>query len=376
MRQLLKRVGIPTHLGLAYNAWAPTEMDGKVSVEKREDWLVQLAEQALPSEYEGAYQQWKNSFTRSGDLYAEFVLDARLLVGHGNASATDVGITLHHTWGVPMIPGSALKGLLSHYLSSVYGPANEAGDFVNDQSRLPFKPVTWKGSRIIEGPGDMIRALFGAPDADQDEEMRGKGLKAGAEAGVLTFHDALYVPKNEENDKPLKPFAHDVITVHQKEYYDKFGGTWPNDYDNPNPIAFLSVRPKTRFLLALSGPSDWTELAAKLLTDALAEWGVGGKTSSGYGRGRIEGGWQSPPLPPSETLLGFMQWLDSQLCVVEGKEKTPQRQVADFLKELWVSRLRSLEAREKELVVKRIRKVLHTAKVLAERDSILASILQ
>ena len=34
----------------------------------------------------------------------------------------------------------------------------------------------------------------------------------------------------------------------------------------------------------MSGPPDWTEFAEHLLRDALARWGVGGKTSAGYGR--------------------------------------------------------------------------------------------
>jgi CRISPR-associated protein Cmr6 len=36
--------------------------------------------------------------------------------------------------------------------------------------------------------------------------------------------------------------------------------------------------------VALSGPPDWTEFAGRLLRDALEQWGVGGKTSAGYGR--------------------------------------------------------------------------------------------
>src|SRR5690606_20321350 len=52
----------------------------------------------------------------------------------------------------------------------------------------------------------------------------------------------------------------------------------------PTPIAFLTVRPGACFLFALSGPADCTELAAQLLREALEKWGVGGKTSAGYGR--------------------------------------------------------------------------------------------
>jgi hypothetical protein len=50
------------------------------------------------------------------------------------------------------------------------------------------------------------------------------------------------------------------------------------------PVSFLSARPGAQFLIALSGPPGWPELAQHLLLEALALWGVGGKTSSGYGR--------------------------------------------------------------------------------------------
>ncbi|WP_428941035.1 type III-B CRISPR module RAMP protein Cmr6 [Fontivita pretiosa] len=208
-----------------------------------------------------------------------------MLVGHGNSSATDVGITVHHTWGVPVIPGMALKGLCAHYVDAVYGPSDpdrapweQEGD---ECTRTEFQGLTWRGARIERGPGAVYRALFGAPDAEEDDALRERGFAAGASAGLVTFHDALYVPKSAPGDKP---FVADVLTVHQKGYYDFSGGSWPNDYDSPNPVAFLTVRPGVCFLLALSGPPDWTELAERLLRDALENWGVGGKTSAGYGR--------------------------------------------------------------------------------------------
>ena len=108
-----------------------------------------------------------------------------------------------------------------------------------------------------------------------------------ASAGLVVFHDALYVPDSATG---RMPFAVDVLTVHQKSYYgqDKerggiAGQRWPNDYDSPNPVGFISIRPGTRFLLALSGEGEWPALARDLLSEAISAWGVGGKTSAGYG---------------------------------------------------------------------------------------------
>jgi CRISPR type III-B/RAMP module RAMP protein Cmr6 len=208
---------------------------------------------------------------------------------------------VHHTWGVPVIPGSALKGLVAHYVDATYGPTDpgkapweQLGD---ERVRADYQGVTWNRRRIERGPGAIYRAVFGAPDARKDDQMREHGLDAGAATGLVTFHDALYVPESIADDKP---FTSDVLTVHQKDYYNSSGGSWPNDYDSPNPVAFLTVRPECRLLLALSGPSEWTELAAQLLADALKNWGVGGKTAAGYGMGMVDE-WKAPEPRRSKT---------------------------------------------------------------------------
>jgi CRISPR-associated protein Cmr6 len=285
MRQALQSVGTPDHVALAYGAWAPVGDDGKVPDDRRTEWLSALATLAVAPDYSRFFQRWKTSFSAPGDRVFELALASRLLVGHGNSSATDVGLTVHHTWGVPVIPGSALKGLCAHYVDAVYGPSDPARkpweQEGEESTRADYQGVTWRGRRIERGPGAVYRALFGAPDAQDDDVMRDRGFEAGASAGLVTFHDALYVPKGGADDRP---FAADVLTVHQKHYYDSSGGSWPNDYDSPNPVAFLTVRPGARLFFALSGPADWTELAERLLRDALEKWGVGGKTSAGYGR--------------------------------------------------------------------------------------------
>jgi CRISPR-associated protein Cmr6 len=285
MRQALRTIGTPDHIALVYDAWAPVGDDGKVPDGERADWLSKAADVMISPEYLRSFEHWKRGLSSAGDRSFELALVSRLLVGHGTSSASDIGLTVHHTWGVPIIPGSALKGLLAHYVDATYGPTGphqkpweQQGD---ERSRAGYQGVTRRGSRIQRGPGDVYRSLFGAPDAHEDDVMREHGFQAGTSAGLVTFHDALYVPDSVAGNKP---FAADVLTVHQTSYYDPSRNTFPNDYDSPKPVAFLTVRPGARLLFALSGPADWTELAERLLRDALDHWGVGGKTSAGYGR--------------------------------------------------------------------------------------------
>ena len=305
-----------SHLSLAYEAWAPVGAEGKVPDKipsddrYRERWLEELTKLPVAVGYREAFARWSSSFRPPHDQLLEFTLASRLLLGHGNSSATEVGLTVHHTWGVPIITGTGLKGLCAHYTAAMYGPGTPSGkpwEHANedDAERYRYQGVRWEETKIKAGPGDVYRALFGAPDAEDDEVWRRKGKQngivlwpAGAERGRVVFCDALYVPGSVTIGGQDRPFVEDVLTVHQKKYYDAGGKAdrgqperWPNDYDDPVPVAFLTVRPKARLLLALSGGEEETALAAYLLGQALQEWGVGGKTSLGYGRGTV-GVWE------------------------------------------------------------------------------------
>ena len=149
-------------------------------------------------------------------------------------------MTLHRTYGVPVIPGSALKGLAASFSRNRIG-----GIWGNEQPAY--------------------LTVFGKTD----------------ESGYIVFHDALYVPDSADG----RPLRADVITVHHPDYYANKKDAAPADWDDPIPVPFLSVTGD--FLVALSavpGCESWLERTWKILTLALAQEGVGAKTSSGYGR--------------------------------------------------------------------------------------------
>jgi CRISPR-associated protein Cmr6 len=176
----------------------------------------------------------------------------RLIVGLGSENVLETGITLHHTYGMPVLPGSALKGLAAHYCDQVWG-----------ESKTDFK----KG-------GNYHKLLFGATD----------------DSGCIVFHDGWFVPDSES--EPLKL---DVMTPHHPKWLD--GSVPPTDFDSPNPVPFLSVAGRFHVAVSWHGPASdkalsWRDLAMKCLREALFHWGIGGKTTSGYGR------LTDPPLPP------------------------------------------------------------------------------
>jgi CRISPR-associated protein Cmr6 len=62
----------------------------------------------------------------------------------------------------------------------------------------------------------------------------------------------------------------------------------PTDFDDPNPVTFLSVHGTFCVAVSCDVPGtvgdEWASRVFGMLSDALKEWGIGGKTNSGYGR--------------------------------------------------------------------------------------------
>jgi CRISPR-associated protein Cmr6 len=107
----------------------------------------------------------------------------------------------------------------------------------------------------------------------------------GSISGHNLFHDAWITPESLAGS-----LKRDVMTPHHPQYYmaSKDSDIAPTDFDDPNPVAYLSVAGAFRVVVSCDVEGDdggkWANLALKLVCEALDRWGVGGKTSSGYGR--------------------------------------------------------------------------------------------
>jgi CRISPR-associated protein Cmr6 len=220
---------------------------------------------SLRAVYAEAYRQWERSFVGVRPFRSErLATTGRLIVGLGSENVLETGLRLHHTYGVPIIPGSALKGLASHYCDEIWGQRHLGNDAPQENRRFRRK----RSADEVEG--DYHRLLFGTME----------------DGGVITFHDAWIVPESL-NESPLRL---DVMTPHHPKWQTNEAP--PTDFDSPVPVSFLSVTGTFDMRISWSGPVDtppektdaWTGLAMEILREALAEWGAGGKTSSGYGR--------------------------------------------------------------------------------------------
>jgi len=172
----------------------------------------------------------------------------RMVVGLGGASVYETSMTLHHVYGIPYIPGSALKGVTRSWVIANCFESNE--------------------SKALEDKGFVL--IFGSTKSK----------------GKVLFFDAFPM------EKPT--IMVDIMTPHYKDYYSK--GMAPGDYDSPNPIPFITVeKTKFNFMVGIEAKDNVTidkdyfegkrvwDVAKEWLNKALREHGIGAKTAVGYG---------------------------------------------------------------------------------------------
>jgi len=159
----------------------------------------------------------------------------RLIIGLGGAHPHETSMTFHHIYGIPYIPGSAVKGVTRHWVVQEYHENNEQKALCDD----------------------FFKDIFGT------EEKQGE----------VIFFDAYPI-----GDIKL---AVDIMNPHYPDYYSK--NFPPADWQNPNPIKFLTVE-NTKFCFHLaSKKKEFLHKAKEWLKEALKEFGIGAKTSLGYG---------------------------------------------------------------------------------------------
>jgi CRISPR/Cas system CMR subunit Cmr6 (Cas7 group RAMP superfamily) len=173
----------------------------------------------------------------------------RLAVGLGDkANAHEIGLSLHGTYGWPVIPCSALKGLTAAWAVASEVPAGD------------------------------VRRVLGTPRADVPPPPR-DSEEPRTRRGNVCFLDSLPASGGVR-------VVPDVMTPHVKPYYDGVNSgeadVPPAEYHNPVPIMFLTVT--GTFAVDLYGPvARDVDLAADWLAKAGDELGAGAKTAAGYG---------------------------------------------------------------------------------------------
>ncbi|MDD2234379.1 MAG: type III-B CRISPR module RAMP protein Cmr6 [Desulfitobacteriaceae bacterium] len=183
-------------------------------------------------------------------------LTGKLLHGLGGAHVRETSLTLHPLYGLPYIPASSIKGVIRNWVIQAFFDGQEEklkSEQDLDQKHKDIKTI-W-------------RDIFGSEES----------------SGQIEFFDAFV-----DSGFSLQP---DVLTIHFPKYYK--GESMPGDNQNPNPVNFYVISCRSvQFIVGIrrdaklnSGysPGELLGLAIAWLQKALAELGIGSKSSAGYG---------------------------------------------------------------------------------------------
>ncbi|MFW5916583.1 MAG: type III-B CRISPR module RAMP protein Cmr6 [Bacteroidota bacterium] len=184
----------------------------------------------------------------------------RLVIGLGNESVYETAITLHHIYGIPYIPTTAIKGVFRSWVIQEY--------FDSDEEKAMKRSKSFCD-------------IFGCTENSVHKETQ---------QGNVIFLDAFPDSFSKDNLQP------DVMTPHYGEYYQ--GKKPPADYLSPNPIPFLTVSgAEFKFYFGVSKKDDFhkneisladkkgtpSNILSQLIPKAFSEHGIGAKTAVGYG---------------------------------------------------------------------------------------------
>lgn len=212
---------------------------------------------------------WNAFGERSSVAVAQ--LEGRLAINLADSLIQNAGICLDRLFGLPFVPGSAIKGVCRH---AALEEVKSAGS--TDQAVLFTQ----------------FRAVFGTADNDftHGELRRFRPLLQGRaenQKGAVAF-----LPAYPVNDARI---VVDLTNVHYPLYYggDKKRGipaglqeSLSEEKPQPNPFPAVEAGAQFAFCLVLNGiNNDLSLLAAahRWLETALTVHGLGAKTASGYG---------------------------------------------------------------------------------------------
>lgn len=222
------------------------------------------------SDYETEYIAGSNANITLKTLYPG------LLTGSGYSHDTKakgdfkIGFFFDHTTGLPVVPGSSVKGVLRNIFElDVNGQGNNyTGEKSTEAVRFFFGQSLYAGTKLANENKDIITTIINDINPAYLEEIKRQIFGGVARKGSDIFFDSV-IATNKGNF-----LANDYITPHLEAL------------KNPQPLQFLKVLPEIifnfRFYLTDTG---WPKPVKQLLFRyILLTNGVGAKTNVGYGQ--------------------------------------------------------------------------------------------
>jgi CRISPR type III-B/RAMP module RAMP protein Cmr6 len=212
-------------------------------------------------------------------------LEGRLAINLAGSLIQNAGICLDRLFGLPFIPGSAVKGACRHVaLEQLRASKRDERQQLFDQFRAVFGTAD----------NDFHPAQGRRPAGDLFDYLSQLGVRSLNQKGAISFLPAY--PVNEAR------VVVDLTNVHYPLYYggDRRRGIAPGDKKllaeekpQPNPFPAVEVGTQLAFCLVFNGVADKAsilESARQWLETALSVRGLGAKTAAGYGWFSIQQG--------------------------------------------------------------------------------------
>ena len=283
------------------------EAGGEGNDQAKADHIASVCRSRPGKFYEHAYARWKR-VTKDASRFRSVTLkvESRLFIGLTGGGVLETGCVIGHSHGVPYLPGSGIKGVVSAHARERFRTAGDGRAVVNAHARERLDTAD-DGKAVCD-------ELFGAPA----DECRPGGL-----SGLVIFHDAWWVPGSAEH-----PLVQEVVTTHHPKYYGEEGRTPATDFDSPVPNAQVAVH--GAFLFVLEGPVAWLVLAEQMLIAALSTRGAGARTRTGYGRFAPEAVVAREPR---------CEWVDTTIADLKTRHRTKEEHIlrSKGLAEAWSS---------------------------------------
>lgn len=247
-------------------------ISGHIENINKEGWGVKLKGGILNKSNQSNKQVafLEANYEKNNFISKNFELTGSLIVGIGSESVAETNITLHHIYGIPYIPGSAIKGnLRSYIIREFFNVCGDSPDIKNSKNEAE----ALKDSLFCH--------IFGTEQNNQEQN------------GNLCFLDSFPITYKAKVD---------IMNPHYSKYYK--GQEYPTDTNNPVPIFFIVINNATfQFNIGVKvfdnktskdnelflkywesyNNTNFTDFIVDLLIKMLDEKGVGAKTSSGYG---------------------------------------------------------------------------------------------
>lgn len=228
------------------------------------------------------YTYWQN-FVKALAVEDCYVLDARLqsrlLINLSGSILENAGLALEHICGVPIIPGSAVKGIVRRYAIALLQECEN--DCEKETLLSSFIKVFGCSENDFSRTSDL--ALIFEPD-----RLREMGSRYGSRTGLVNFLQA--VPRQSI------PLCVEVLTPHHRKYMSGRQNE-PTDDEVPSTSFYPAVESGEMavytFVLHAPRHPKLLEQAKEWLSQALYLFGAGAKGAAGYGYFSVQAQQQS-----------------------------------------------------------------------------------